>query len=64
MRWPWRPGPTQPLADATEAAEQAQRSLADARNFDARVQRVSNDLTETLRRNNFAMAAREALRGA
>ena len=64
MRWPWAQRSPQPLAAATEAAMQAERSLADARNFEARVERVSNDLTETLRRNHFGPAVARAMRGA
>jgi hypothetical protein len=63
VRWPWGRCHPQPLEDATAAVEQAQRSLVDAKNFESRVARVSDDLTETLRRNHFGAAVRQAMRG-
>lgn len=50
-------------ADASEAAEHASRSLADARNFEGRASRVCSDLAATLRRNHFAEAVGDAMRG-
>ena len=41
----------------------ARRSLLDARNFEVRANRVSEELTETLRRNHFANAVAKAMRG-
>lgn len=63
MKWPWGRCAAEPLEDATAAVVQAERSLADAQNFQARVEMVSDDLAETLRRNHFGMAVRLAMRG-
>jgi len=63
MRWPWKRQLPCPSAEAVSAAEHAKRSLVDARNFDRRADRISEELTETLRRNHFAAAVAKAMRG-
>ncbi|MGY1773494.1 DUF7620 family protein [Blastococcus sp. SYSU D00813] len=63
MRWPWRRRPPCASEEANAAASHATRALQDARNLASRADRVSDDLAATLRRNHFAAAVVEALRG-
>lgn len=52
-----------PPSDAADAATQAARALEDAKNFGRRVDRVTAELTETRRRNNFGAAVADSMRG-
>lgn len=63
MKWPWKRQHPCPSEDAASAAAIAKRSLVDARNFETRASRMSEQLTETLRRNHFAAAVAQAMRG-
>ncbi len=65
MRWPWRRRCNRDAdgALAIEHVAHAERALTDATNLAARADQVSDELTETLRRNHFAAAVTQAMRG-
>lgn len=65
MRWPWRSRRRHATDGelAVEHAVHAKRALLDATHLAARAEQVSAELTETLRRNNFAAAVVTAMRG-
>lgn len=63
MRWPWNRREHGVSDEARFAACDAARALVDARNLSRRVDRLADQLAETRKRNHFAAAIADAMRG-